>query len=86
MSHGPEGLYTSDEERTAALETDRRIAAEPLPYADVKHYAHEYQRQTDLEAAERSNIAKAAGELGLTSDEWLAKRAQLGRSPTSRDV
>ena len=58
----------------------------PLPGADQSHYSSETQRQAALEVAEKKNIARAAGELSLTSDEWYAKRTELGRSPTAGDI
>lgn len=81
-----ETIYGSKDERDAALDADRQTADAPLPYADLRHYTNETQRQVDLAAAERSNIAKAAGELGLTSAEYQGLRAKLGRSPTRGDV
>ena len=75
-----------DEARAAQWEADRVREQAPLPYADLSSYQHEGQRQTDLAAAERSNIAHTAGELGLTSDEWSALRTKLGRPPRPTDV
>ena len=75
-----------DQARAAQWAADRIQEEQPLPHADLRHYEHDSQRQTDLAAAERGNIAKAAGELGMTSAEWQEKRKELGRSPTQRDV
>lgn len=79
-------LYPDDEARQAALGADRKTADAPLPYADVREYQHGGQRQADLAAAERSNVARTAGELGLTTEEWYALRTQLGRSPSAGDI
>ena len=66
---------------------DREEEARPLPGHHLRNYdGDEGARQVDLVSAERSNIARAAGELGLTSDEWTELRRKIGRSPTSRDV
>ncbi|HET9850823.1 MAG TPA: hypothetical protein VFP35_04360 [Candidatus Saccharimonadales bacterium] len=75
-----------DPARAAAWEVDRRIEAAPLPFAHERHYANESHRQIDLYAAGRGNIAKAAGELGLTTTEWHELRAKLGKSPSRGDV
>ena len=80
MSHGPEGLYPSQEDRSQALEADRQAEAAPLPYSGLKHYENDGQRQADLAAAERANIAQAAREAGLTSEEWQARRAREAQS------
>jgi hypothetical protein len=66
--------------------TDRTTEAAPLPYAGKRSYTDEVERQVDLGAAEKGNIARAAGELGLTSTEWLDLRSQLGHSPSRSDV
>lgn len=58
----------------------------PLPYADFKKYRNELQRQADLGAAEKQNIASAAEELGMTPDEWQDLRKELGRSPRRSDL
>jgi hypothetical protein len=81
-------LHLQDQEAARAMqwEADRTTQAQPLPYAELRHYENDGQRQTDLAAAEQSNIARAAGELGLTSTEWHALRAELGHSPTQSDV
>lgn len=79
-------LYSDDAAREAALRVDREVETTPLPGAGQSHYRSDVERQIDLVHAERSNIAKAAGELGLTSDEWTVLRRQLGRSPTAADV
>jgi hypothetical protein len=76
----------SDEARDAQLEADRAQEAAPLPYSHVTRYESEGQRQVDLAAAERGNIARAAGELGLTTTEWGDLRKKLGRSPSRGDV
>lgn len=73
-------------EDAAQWEADRITEAAELPYADRRHYQNETERQTDLAAAERGNIAKAAGELGLTTDQWTDLRNKLGRSPRRDDV
>lgn len=76
----------SESERRAALEADRALAERPLPYSGLTSYENNTQRQIDLDAAGRANVARAAGALGLTSDEWAAKRRELGRTPTSSDI
>lgn len=73
-------------QRAAELAIDRQVEAKPLPYSAVPRYGNFGQRQADLDAAETSNIAKAAGELGLTSAEWRTMRAELGRLPNLRDI
>ena len=78
--------YSSPADREADLVIDRAIEATPLPFSHVRHYQNEVQRQVDLAAAERANIAKAAGELGMTSREWQDLRHQLGRQPTIYDI
>jgi hypothetical protein len=81
------GEFSPDDEvRAAQWEADRATEATPLPYADRKRYQDEGERQVDLATAERNNIARAAGALGMTVDEWTAKRKELGRSPQRRDV
>lgn len=65
---------------------DRAQEAAPLPHAGQSHYGDKGESQVDLAAAERGNIARAAGEVGLTTDEWTALRSELGRSPTRGDV
>jgi hypothetical protein len=72
--------------RAAAWEADRENESAPLPYSEVSRYPNEAARQTDLRSAQSKNIASAAGELGLTSDEWTAMRKNLGRSPGRGDV
>ncbi|HET9721654.1 MAG TPA: hypothetical protein VFP32_01340 [Candidatus Saccharimonadales bacterium] len=84
MSHGPERLYSSEEERQRALDLDRQVESMPLPGAEQRHYTSEAQRQAALAAAERANIAKAAGKAGLTSDEWRTKRDRDARSGEGR--
>lgn len=73
-------------EWTEQWNQDRATEAGPLPGAGQTHYTGEAQRQAALAAAERANIANAAGQLGMTSSEWRAKREELGRSPTRNDV
>ena len=85
---GPEG-YTppvDDTERAKQWEADRATEAAPAPYANLTHYENESQRQESLASAEQSNIARAAGELGLTTTEWHDLRSKLGRSPQRGDV
>jgi len=75
-----------DQARAAQWAQDRITEEAPLPHSNLPHYEHDSQRQTDLAAAEKSNIARAAGELGLTTAEWEAKRKELGRSPNRGDI
>ena len=86
MSNEKQQFYPSEELRAAALEADRQTEEKPLAGDGQRHYTGEAQRQAALAGAEPANIARAAGELGMTSDEWQAKRVQLGRPPTTRDV
>ena len=72
--------------RAEQWEADRVVEATPLPYAGQSHYRNPGERQIDLEAAEKSNVAQAAGELGLTSDEYLALRKVVGHNPGQEDV
>lgn len=65
---------------------DRATEGSPLPFADEIHYTREVNKDLDLAAAERSNIARAAGELGLTTVEWEQMRKDLGRSPSRGDI
>lgn len=83
-----QGGYDPNEEARdeKQWEADRAVEAAPLPYADRDRYQNDEERQVDLVAAERGNIARAAGELGLTTDEWTALRSKLGRSPRQGDV
>jgi transposase-like protein len=83
QSHNP---YANEADRDVAWQIDRQVESTPLPGAGQSHYSNEYRRQLALAAAERSNVARVAGELGMTSDEWRIKRAELGRSPEARDV
>lgn len=76
-----------DPNRQAQWEADRITEGQPLPGADVKSYiGREGLRQSDLEAAEKVNIARAAGELSLTTTEWQELRTKLGRSPRRSDM
>jgi hypothetical protein len=75
-----------EQEHAAQWEIDRAQEATPLPYSHLTHYENEGQRQVDLAAAERNNIARAAGRLGITSIQWLEMRDRLGRSPGPGDV
>jgi hypothetical protein len=79
-------IHPTPESRSEAWEADRRTEATPLPFAHVRKYEHPGQRQADLDAAGKSNIARAAGELGLTSDEYNVMRMRLGRSPSRDDI
>jgi len=81
----PNNVRAYEQVRAVDWNLDRDIETMPLPGADESHYSSETQRQAALAAAEKANIASAAGELGLTSDEWRAKRTELGRSPTPGD-
>lgn len=72
--------------RIEAWIQDRATEATPLPGAGQTHYSSPYQRQEALVAAEKVNIARAAGALGLTSGEWRDLRAKLGRSPSAQDI
>ena len=81
-----EGRDHIEEDREALLAVDRATEAMPLPYADRTHYQSDVERQVDLAAAERSNVAAAAGELGITTDEYNRMREELGRSPGRGDV
>jgi len=80
------GPNADDAARAEQWETDRTTEAQPLPYADQTHYKNPVEQGVDLAAAERSNVARAAGELGLTSPEWEAMRKDLGRSPRAEDL
>jgi hypothetical protein len=80
-----EGFEAGDE-RAQQWQADRALEATPLPHAEDRRYKSEADRQEDLAAAESSNIARAAADLGLTSVEWNALRSQLGRSPQRGDV
>jgi|GEM_PF-3368115 len=74
-------------DRQRQWEIDRKEEARPLPGHHLRNYdGDEGARQVDLVSAERGNIARAAGELGLTTDEWTELRRKIGRSPTSKDV
>lgn len=75
-----------DEAREAQLAADRAQANASLPHADLKQYENAGQRQADLNAAEGINTARAAGDLGVTTDEWHRLRSELGRSPNRGDV
>ncbi|MGH7234383.1 MAG: hypothetical protein ACREF7_02975 [Candidatus Saccharimonadales bacterium] len=81
-----ESLYPTDADRRAALAVDRYIETMPLPGHELSHHSSEEQRQTALAVSEITGIARSAGELGLTSAEWRAKRDQLGRYPTLSDL
>lgn len=72
-------LYPNEEARDAALEADRVKLEAPLPYSDVRHYPHETARQVSLAAAEGANIAKAAQERGMTSEEYTRARAEAAK-------
>lgn len=85
MNHRP-NTHPDEAARAAAWEADRQQEATHLPYSHVRHYSDPGERQIDLAAAERTNIARAAGELGLTSGEWSEMRSKLGRSPSRGDV
>jgi hypothetical protein len=76
----------SDPEGAAAWQADRNTEAKPLPYAGETRYPHDVAKNVDLAAAERSNVAKAAGEMGATSDEYMAARHALGHSPNAREM
>ena len=82
----PNNVHADEQARAVAWELDRHTETLPLPGADQSHYSSEAQRQAALEVAEKKNIARAAGELGLTSGEWHAKRTELGRSPNAGDI
>jgi len=84
MSEQPH--FRTGEEQASAWQRDRETESAPLPYANQPKYTNDSQRQVDLAAVERANIARAAGELGLTAEEWRAKRAELGRSPCRGDI
>ena len=84
MNHNSAPIYPTPEARDEALQADIDLTEAGLPYSGARIYPHETARQVDLAAAERANIAQTAGEVGMTSTEWLAKREELGRSPNSR--
>lgn len=86
MGHEGTPVHPSPEARAEAWKTDRELEATPLPGADVRHYRSEGERQAALVAAEKANIAQTAGELGLTTEEWHAKRIRLGHSPGRHEV
>ena len=86
QSNQTPNAYQTEADRAAAWEIDRHVESIPLPGAEQSHYSSESQRQTALAVAERANVARAAGELGLTSDEWHRFRSELGRSPGPNDV
>ncbi len=85
---GGSSFYTDPAEREAAWQRDRATEETPLPGAELSHYPTNDRgalRQSALYHAEQANIAAAAREVGATSAEWLAKRSELGRSPTRAD-
>lgn len=82
----PNEAYQTDADRAADWEIDRHVESMPLPGAGQSHYSSESQRQLALAVAERANIARTAGGLGLTSGEWNTLRSTLGRSPGPNDV
>ncbi len=85
VSTNRESLYQTEADRNAALYIDRYLESIPLP-GQGNQYLNEDERQLGLAVAERANIARSAGQLGLTSEEWKAKRTELGRSPTPEDI
>lgn len=82
---GGSSFYTDPAEREEAWQKDRATEEAPLPGAGQRHYSDEGQRQSALRSAEQANIARAAGEAGVTTAEWLAKKSEINRSPTPAD-
>ncbi len=75
-----------DADIAAQWAADRLQEATPLPHADINYGNDDGLRQSALAAAQPNNEAKAAGDVGLTTDQWRALRSELGRSPTRGDV
>ncbi len=75
-----------DEAIAAQWAADRAQEAAPLPHADQARYGDVGERNVALAAAQRNNEATAAGDVGLTTDQWLALRHKLGHAPTRGDV
>jgi hypothetical protein len=79
------GEYTEAAANKAALRLVNNSDLGPAPDAGLRHYGSEAMRQVSLAHAEQANIRTAATDAGVTTDVWLTKRKELGRSPTSRD-
>lgn len=77
--------WQADKESPAWMK-DRGTETAPLPYANTPYDNDPIRRQVDLDAAARKNIATAAGELGMTSEQYEDFRRKNKRSPTPRDV
>ena len=86
MDYESEPVHPNPQARAEAWQADRELESRPLPGDDVRHYRSNVERQAAIDAAGVANVAKAAGELGMTSAEWNTLRQKLGRSPEARDV